>query len=128
MKYGNNNSLSSLIGYSSSTQPLLNNLTPRTTIDSWEESQPGFQPSNKPGDPPFMRVNGTRSFNPNTLEGIYNLRAGTTIEEEYNLKIARRVHLERESNEWRRLSRNIRLAIPDKVDINRSYLPLTNDQ
>ena len=126
--YGNNNSLSSLIGYSSSTQPLLSNLTPRTTIDSWEESQPGFQPSNKPGDPPFMRVNGTRSFNPNTLEGIYNLRAGTTIEEEYNLKIARRVHLERESNEWRRLSRNIRLAIPDKVDINRSYLPLTNDQ
>lgn len=126
--YGNNNSLSSLVGYSSSTQPLLSNLTPKSTLDWSEESDPGFQPSNKPGDPPFMRVNGTRSFHPDTLEGIYNLRAGTTIEEEYNSKIAQRVHLEREANEWRRLSRNIRLAVPDKVDINRSYLPPTNNQ
>nr|YP_004778125.1 hypothetical protein SpscM_p16 [Sporothrix schenckii]BAK55713.1 hypothetical protein [Sporothrix schenckii] len=119
----NTNSLGSLIGYSSSTQPLLNHMGLQTPYD---QSVLHFrdQASNRPGALPYERADGSLSFNRHNLQGIYNIRAGTTIGEEYTYKIAQRVHFERESNEWRRLSQNIRIAFPNIVDPNRSYEPI----
>ncbi|GAB4045577.1 hypothetical protein [Angustibacter speluncae] len=94
----NSNSLGSLIGYSSSTQPLLNHMGLQTPYDQ-SLLHPRDQASNRPGALPYERADGSLSFNRHNLQGIYNIRAGTTLGEEYTYKIAQRVHFERESNE-----------------------------
>jgi hypothetical protein len=81
------------------------------------------QTPGNPGDPPYMWADGSSDFYPDTLEGIYNTRAGTTIQEEFRIKIGQRVQLEREMADLKRISKKIRVAGPTGISKVQKYLP-----